>query len=91
MNKEILKAALTGSKNATVKKGLCYFINIASGIENIDGKIHMVVDLMEFDKSTALGIAAWDNYENCNALVTHDLKSFRVQDLGALISKVRID
>ena len=91
MNKEILKAALTGSKNATVKKGLCYFINIASGIENIDGKINMEVDLMEFDKPIALGIAAWDNYENCNALVTHDLKSFRVQDLGALISKVRID
>jgi len=91
MNKETLKSALTGSKNSIVKEGLRYLIDVSSSIENIDGKINMEVDLMEFDKPIALGIAAWDNYENCNALVTHDLKSFRVQDLGALISKVRID
>ena len=91
MNKETLKSALTGNKNATVKNGLRYLIEVSSSIENIDGKIHMVVDLMEFDKSTALGIAAWDNYENCNALVTHDLRSFKSWDLGALITKARID
>jgi|GEM_PF-4658519 len=91
MNKETLKSALTGNKNATVKNGLRYLIEVSSSIENIDGKIHMAVDLMEFDKPVALGIAAWDNYENCNALVTHDLRSFKVWDLGALISKIRLD
>ena len=91
MNKETLKSALTGSKDSIVKEGLRYLIDVSSSIENIDGKINMEVDLMEFDKPVALGVEAWDNYENCSALVTHDLKSFRVWDLGALILKVRID
>ena len=90
MEKETLKAALTGSRNGTVRENLIYLIDVSSSIKNIDGKIHMVVNLMEFDKPYALGIATWDNYENCNALVTHDLKSFKAWDLGALISKIRI-
>ena len=91
MNKETLKSALTGNKNATVKDGLRYLIEVSSSIENINGKIHMMTNLMEFDKPTALGIAAWDNNENCNALVTHNLRSFKVWDLSALITKIRID
>ena len=91
MKKDIFKNALTGSRNLKLKEMLSYMIDISDSIENIDGKIIMNVSLMSFDESTGIGIAAWDNNENCNALVTHDLRQFKVFDLSGLIQKMRIN
>ena len=87
--KETFKAALTGERNSELKDMLSYMISISKSIENINGKVVMHVDLMGFDIPTALGLATWDRNENCTALITHDLRSFSVYDLGTLIYKIR--
>ena len=90
MEKEALKSALVGGRNLEIKKILSYMIDVSSSIENIDGNITMIVNLMACDKSDALGLAAWDNNENCNATVTHDISRLDIFNLGDLITKARI-
>ena len=51
----------------------------------------IVVNLGEYDKRQALGVAIWDQYEHCSALVTHDLASFVCCDVTGLIDKMRIN
>ena len=85
MNGEILQAALIGGeRNHEIKKYISYFIDICSVLENRGGKIYLYATLMSFDCPAALGLQAWDGNEHCSALVTHDLHSFTVHDLGAL-------
>jgi len=89
--REDLKKALEGPRNAEIKKLLTYFIDIASTVKNVDGKIQLFAYLMEHDKGIAYVVANWDDYENCNAKITHDLNVFKSWDLGSLISKMRIN
>lgn len=46
-------------------------------------------NLGEYGQREALGVATWDQYENSNALVTHDLNVFKCWDVTGLIYKMR--
>ena len=46
--------------------------------------------LGEYGERDALAVATWDQYEHCNALVTHDLSAFECRDVTALITEMRI-
>ena len=92
MTKATFIKALTGERNENLKTILSELIESSEVIENIDGKISMFTKLWTQDSmNKAFGLANWDQYENCNALITHDLNTFEVWDLGGLISKLRLE
>lgn len=90
MNKQGFIEALKGERNAALKSTL---IDILSGatLNNHDGKVEFSAYLMSDQTGPAYGLANWDGYENCNALITHDLKRFVCRDLGNLVAKLRIE
>jgi len=87
MNKQVFFDAI-GQR----QPGLQTLLDVADYLENVNGKIVMIVRPMryEFIRCAARGITAWDNKENTETLCTYDLDSFRCNDLGALIQKIRI-
>lgn len=90
MRKSTFTAALKSS-DLTVASRLIELIECeAAMLDSVDGKAQLVIAQLCGLGNIACGIAAWDNYENCNALITHDLNSFKCWDLGALITKIRL-
>lgn len=64
---------------------------IAGEIESINGKVHLTVRNMTYElQCYALGVTSLDHNEHCSALVTHDLNSFTCNDLGEVISNIRL-
>ena len=90
MKKETFIRALNGERNNNYKAILIDMIENAYSLEKRDGKIEMITKLYQSDQGKALALADFDDYENCNALVTHDLSSFFVSNLSELITKLRI-
>lgn len=78
-------------ENAPFGRILAELITYAYYLENVDYKVQMLTHLGEYDKGKAMALANWDEYENCNAYITHDLGRFSCKNLGNLITKVRLD
>jgi hypothetical protein len=90
MNKDNLAKALDGDRNQSLKSVLADLI-YSGNLEIDNGKIRLVTRLASDQTGPAYALANWDQYETTSALVTHDLKSFECKDLGALITKLRIE
>jgi hypothetical protein len=90
LNKQIFIDALTATqRNPAAGAALVYLLRVADNVETVNGLITVDVDLRPYDTNAAQGLAVWDNYECCNALITHDLHQFSVRDLSRLIAKIR--
>lgn len=85
-------ALLSGERNMTVRKNFAELIKRGDLYRNEEtGRWSLYIsNLGESWEPMALGVAAWDHYEHCNALVTHDLSTFRCWDVTELISEMRI-
>lgn len=81
-----------GERNMTVREGFAHFVEYGDLRRNEeDGRWELNAPLYgEHGKRQALGVATWDQYEHCNALVTHDLAAFTCRNVTALIDKMRI-
>ena len=90
MTKETFTKALNGERNRNFKDILIDMIENADSIENRNGKIEMITRLYPSDQGKAIVLANFDDYENCTALVTHDLSKFFCSNLSELITKLRI-
>ena len=90
MNKDNLAKALNGDRNQSLKSTLADLI-YSGNLEIDNGKIRLVTRLASDQTGPAYALANWDQYETTSALITHDLNSFECKDLGALISKLRIE
>lgn len=86
-------ALLWGERNMGVREHFAHLLERGDLRRNDDeGRWTLLADkLGEYGKREALGVAAWDQFEHCNALVTHDLASFVCRDVTGLIDKMRIN
>lgn len=89
MTIEIVREALKSGERNRNLKDILYNLTFCYNAR-IDENGLFDCELPEQMKGVAYALANWDQYENSNVLITHDLSSFHCQ-ISNLITKLRTE